>query len=364
MPGYRRAFPIKINLMEIAGEVLIYGNPEVSIPTEDRPLVTFALFAYNQEQFIREAVKGALAQTYSPLEIILSDDCSSDNTFAIMKEMASAYNGVHCIRVIKHQKNLGLVNHLLLIAKLASGRYLIPAAGDDISYPNRAQALSDALAASQATAAFSRHDEIAEDGSLLGTNLLFPTALPGFAAAYKTEFWSSLPFVNRTIIAEDGLALWIIRMRSLCITCVEETLVAYRVLDYSLSSRAEPLSFEEIWQRERQLSVAGKEIIERVYYVFQNAYSPECEVNKSFADELFVSWAYARLLLGFWEAPFYKRFLLALNCCDSRSFKYVVPRLLGRHIFQALRLFLTALRSRKAKSKLISRLREPLSSGR
>ena len=47
-------------------------------PTPDRPLVTFALFAYNQEQYIREAVEGAFSQTYEPLEIILSDDCSSD----------------------------------------------------------------------------------------------------------------------------------------------------------------------------------------------------------------------------------------------------------------------------------------------
>ena len=45
----------------------------------DRPLVTFALFAYNQEKYIREAVEGAFAQTYAPLEIILSDDCSTDS---------------------------------------------------------------------------------------------------------------------------------------------------------------------------------------------------------------------------------------------------------------------------------------------
>ena len=43
-----------------------------------RPLITFALMAYNQEQLIEEAVAGALAQTYSPLEIILSDLISND----------------------------------------------------------------------------------------------------------------------------------------------------------------------------------------------------------------------------------------------------------------------------------------------
>ena len=54
----------------------------------DRPVLTFAVVSCNQEQFVREAVEAALAQTYSPLEIILSDDCSDDRSFEIMQEMA------------------------------------------------------------------------------------------------------------------------------------------------------------------------------------------------------------------------------------------------------------------------------------
>ena len=48
--------------------------------TTEPPRVTLAVIAYNQERFIREAIEGAFAQTYQPLEIILSDDCSSDRT--------------------------------------------------------------------------------------------------------------------------------------------------------------------------------------------------------------------------------------------------------------------------------------------
>ena len=57
------------------------------------PLVTFALLANNQEDYIREAVQGTFAQAYKPLEITLSDDCSSDRTDQIMQEMAGAYRG-------------------------------------------------------------------------------------------------------------------------------------------------------------------------------------------------------------------------------------------------------------------------------
>ena len=52
----------------------------------DKPLITFLLVSYNQEAYIREAIEGALAQTYSPLEIVISDDCSSDATFSLIKE--------------------------------------------------------------------------------------------------------------------------------------------------------------------------------------------------------------------------------------------------------------------------------------
>jgi glycosyltransferase involved in cell wall biosynthesis len=60
----------------------------------DAPLVTLVLFAYNQEKFIRQAMEGAFAQTYQPLEIIVSDDSSPDGTFAIMSEWQRPIRGL------------------------------------------------------------------------------------------------------------------------------------------------------------------------------------------------------------------------------------------------------------------------------
>ncbi len=107
----------------------------------ERPLVTFALFAYNQEKYIREAVEGAFAQTYTPLEIILSDDCSTDQTFEIMQEMVSAYNGPHHVRVRQCSKNRGFVAHINECIKDATGDIIAWAAGDDISLPERVSLL-------------------------------------------------------------------------------------------------------------------------------------------------------------------------------------------------------------------------------
>ena len=104
-----------------------------------RPLVSFIVFAYNQERYVAEAIAGALAQTYSPLEIILSDDCSRDGTFAVMQRMAHAYRGPHRVTVNRNARNLGVgehTNHACM--DLSHGELIVMAAGDDISLPDRA----------------------------------------------------------------------------------------------------------------------------------------------------------------------------------------------------------------------------------
>lgn len=116
-------------------------------PIDKRPLATFALVAYNNEKYIREAVEGALAQTYSPLEVILSDDCSTDQTFEIMKEMANQYLGENRIILNRNAKNLGISSHVRYVDEMVDGEIVVYAAGDDISHADRTQVIVDAFLA-------------------------------------------------------------------------------------------------------------------------------------------------------------------------------------------------------------------------
>lgn len=108
----------------------------------DKPLISFALFAFTQERFVREAVSAAFAQTYSPLEIILSDDCSPDGTFLVMQEMAAAYAGPHKIVLNRNPRNLGIGSHINCVMEIATGELIVPAAGDDVSLPHRTATLA------------------------------------------------------------------------------------------------------------------------------------------------------------------------------------------------------------------------------
>jgi glycosyltransferase involved in cell wall biosynthesis len=127
-----------------SSEVLILANQNLPQRSPERPLVSFVLFAYNQEQYIREAIEAAFSQTYSPLEIILSDDCSTDKTHEIMEEMAREYKGCHKVRVNQNSVNMGIAAHVHKIDMQANGVLIVHSAGDDISLPERTERLAQA----------------------------------------------------------------------------------------------------------------------------------------------------------------------------------------------------------------------------
>lgn len=125
----------------------------------ERPLVTFLLVAYRQEDYIRTACEAALAQTYSPLEIIFSDDCSPDATFDIMQQVVAAYDGPHQVRLSQNEKNIGLIAHVNKGQEMAAGDLVVVAAGDDISLPERTERLVAAWLENRGKA-FSFHSDV------------------------------------------------------------------------------------------------------------------------------------------------------------------------------------------------------------
>ena len=138
--------------------------------SDDPPLVTLYIKAYNQEDTISAAISSAFSQTYGPLEVLLSDDCSSDRTFATMERMAGLYQGPHRVVLNRNATNLGIVNHTNRIAEMARGRLMVECAGDDISEPRRVDRLVSAWMAGEGRikAVHSAFTEIDERGAALG----------------------------------------------------------------------------------------------------------------------------------------------------------------------------------------------------
>lgn len=102
-----------------------------------RPLVSVLLIAYKQQHVVADAVRSVLAQTYSPLEILISDDASGDGTFAAIEEAVRGYAGPHQVSIRCNTVNEGISAHLSRLAGMARGELLFVAAGDDMSLPQR-----------------------------------------------------------------------------------------------------------------------------------------------------------------------------------------------------------------------------------
>ena len=109
---------------------------DVQAPDEPE-LVSMIVMSYNQADYIEDAIRGAFAQTFQPLEIVLSDDASTDGTFEIMERMAKAYEGPHEVRLNRNTQNLGFVGHLNKVFTLCRGALIVYNPGDDISLPER-----------------------------------------------------------------------------------------------------------------------------------------------------------------------------------------------------------------------------------
>ncbi|HCD9685846.1 TPA: glycosyltransferase family 2 protein [Acinetobacter baumannii] len=102
--------------------------------TFEQPLISVLIPVYNVEAFVKEAVFSICNQTYKNIEIIVVDDCSTDNTYNIVAELAMIDPR---IRLYKNDKNLKIVKTLNFALEQAKGEFIARMDGDDISTPER-----------------------------------------------------------------------------------------------------------------------------------------------------------------------------------------------------------------------------------
>lgn len=216
----------------------------------DRTLVTVLLLAFNQEKFVRDAIMAIFRQTYGPLEILLSDDCSTDRTFEIMQEIVAAYDGPHRIRLYRNTHNLGLLPHVLLRGREASGEIIVMAAGDDVSAPDRVARSVEAFGPNVG-AVYSLISLIDENGDtvvpcaerpLLSVKPTFPffqreiTPIQGCSAAYRRWVFDVPVDPAGKSYPEDLLFSFYLALRGSKTILLESPLVGYRSHAGSISN--------------------------------------------------------------------------------------------------------------------------------
>lgn len=94
-----------------------------------QPLISIALCTYNGEKYLTEQLDSLVFQDYPNLELIVVDDCSSDNTLEILKSYATKYP---FIKIYQNENNLGYVKNFEKAISLCNGEYIALADQDDI----------------------------------------------------------------------------------------------------------------------------------------------------------------------------------------------------------------------------------------
>jgi glycosyltransferase involved in cell wall biosynthesis len=333
-----------------------------------RPLVTFYVMAYNQERFIREAVEGALRQTYSPLELVLSDDCSTDDTFTIIREILRGYSGPHRVILNRNERNVGISQHLNRILQLASGEIIVAADGDDVSLPERTTRFVEAWLHHQKPAAlvcgvssinatgdrmrngesFARYHPVeaeSRDASLLRFAKESRPMLSTCCAAFSRELCDAFGPLPRGIWIEDSiisLRAWLFDR----IVFIPDTLVNYREHESSITNRAAPrptqharhqaehlFRTEMLWRREA-LMVFGPDLdlAVRRRWITRSMYEEIKRLVEDRSDRY-------RVMEEWWDVGWVTRlgrFLFIIGSGRLIEGRWCAPRLLPFRIFISL----------------------------
>ena len=217
-----------------------------------KPLASLCIHFYNQEDFVEDTIKGALSQSYENLEIIISDDCSKDNTWANIKDIVTKYDGPHKIVLNRNERNMGLVPHVnKTMFELSHGEYIFLNGGDDISLPNRIEDGVNAFLMHQEVAAvtFSRiiinkqsietgRKEVAlEHIDIIDKDYLKKDTFMAGASAlsFRRTLLETFGRLNDDCQTDDS----VLRFRALLtggILCKKEFGLKYRVHDNNISS--------------------------------------------------------------------------------------------------------------------------------
>lgn len=99
-------------------------------------MFSVAVITYNQEKYISQTLDSILNQEHDyKYEIVVGEDCSTDNTKKIIEEYVEKYPDI--IKPLYNNPNKGLINNYFNVINHCKGKYIMECAGDDYWLPGK-----------------------------------------------------------------------------------------------------------------------------------------------------------------------------------------------------------------------------------
>jgi glycosyltransferase involved in cell wall biosynthesis len=128
------------------------------------PLVSVCIPSYNSAGHLGAAIESVLSQSLNDFELVVVDDCSSDDSLAVARRYKD-----HRLRVFSNETNLGAAGNWNRACGLASGRFVKLVCGDDLLYPTSLEQQVHAFDAGGPSIAMvaAKRDIISTDGQVM-----------------------------------------------------------------------------------------------------------------------------------------------------------------------------------------------------
>lgn len=133
--------------------------------------VSIIIPVYNVAPYIEACLQSVFSQTYKDIEVIIIDDCGTDNSMEIVKKIVSTYKGTFSIKIIHHDLNRGLSSARNTGIKNATGDYIYFLDSDDTITTNCITLLSKPILRGN------HFDFIIADYQVMGSEETYPPLL-------------------------------------------------------------------------------------------------------------------------------------------------------------------------------------------
>jgi glycosyltransferase involved in cell wall biosynthesis len=254
-------------------------------PVKLKKMVSICLATYNHEKYVITCLQSIINQSYSNIELLISDDCSNDRTFKILSLFLRKKKIRFDIKIFNQKKRLGISKNYNFLYSKAKGDYIIFFGGDDIMLkdrikkqisafnknPNSSFCYSNCIWFFEKEKLRFNHFNFFHRNPVKLENILSDYTIPSPTIMIKKKFLNKEPFDKRLMYYSDFLLVVQLWKKSPAIY-INENLVLYRRHKNSALSlkikNDERLSLIRLIKNEFKNNKKAIKKIEKYYYIY------------------------------------------------------------------------------------------------
>jgi glycosyltransferase involved in cell wall biosynthesis len=209
-------------------------------------LVSIIIPVYNGEKYLRECIDSALTQSYQPAEVIVVDDCSTDETWQIIESYGDK------IAKYRHagNANKGTAAALNTGIRASKGEFIRWLSADDVMLPNGLSKvftwLNERNESVEDSIFYTSYDIIAQDGSLIKKKLASQKPASKLWTGYfgngsttliHKKVFEKVGLFDETLPHTEDLEFWLraTMLHGIQLKCITAFTIQYRVHPDQLS---------------------------------------------------------------------------------------------------------------------------------